>query len=78
MTIHPETEIVSTSYDAVKHTHSYTIERNGKRWTVEIPDADFQNFGPVMGASAATNRMNRRRHLAMRLQAAIDGGVADE
>lgn len=73
MTIHPETEIIGTAYNEQTRVHSYTIERNGKQVTVDIPDADFQQFGPVMGASAATNRMNRRRHLAMRLQAALDG-----
>lgn len=76
MTIHPESEIVATSHDARTRTHSYTIERNGKRWTVAIPDDDFEQFGPIVGASGAVNRMNRRRHLAMRLEAAMDG-VAD-
>lgn len=75
MTIHPETEIVATSYDAPTRTHSYTIARDGKRWTVAIPDADFAQFGPVVGASAAVNKMNRRRHLAQRLEAAMQGAA---
>jgi hypothetical protein len=76
MTINPETEIVATSHDPIARTHSYTIERNGKRWTVAIPDADFQQFGPVKGADAAMNHASRRKHLAMRLEAAM-GGAPD-
>jgi hypothetical protein len=73
MTIHPETEIVASSHDAKTKAHTYTIERGGKRWTITIPDADFERFGPVMGASAAVNKMNRRKHLATRLAAAMEG-----
>lgn len=71
--INPETEIVSTAHNAKTRVHSFTIERDGKRYTAHIPDADFQAFGPVLGASAATNKINRRRHLAMRLEAAMQG-----
>lgn len=73
MTIHPETEIVASSHDPIARLHSYTISRGGKKWTVQIPDDDFQAFGPVMGASASVNRMNRRKHLAMRMEAAMRG-----
>lgn len=72
MTIHPEEEVQS-SYDAQTRVHTYVITRNGKKWTVDIPDADFQKFGPVLGASAAVNKMARRKHLAMRLAAAMEG-----
>lgn len=74
--INPETEIVATAYDPKTRTHSYTVQRDGKRFTAHIPDADFQAFGPVLGASAATNKINRRKHLAMRLEAAIRGEAA--
>lgn len=73
MTIHLETEIVATSHDPLARAHTYTLERGGKRWTVTIPDVDFDRFGPVLGASAATNKLNRRKHLAMRLEAAMGG-----
>lgn len=73
MSIHPESEIVGTSYDERARVHTYTIKRGGKKWTVNISDADFQQFGPVMGASASVNKLNRRKHLATRLEAAMRG-----
>lgn len=77
MSIHPETEIVATAHDPVARLHTYTISRHGRRWTVQIPDDDFSQYGPVLGASAAQNKMNRRRHLATRIEAAMQG-QADE
>jgi hypothetical protein len=76
VTIHLETEIVASSYDPTTRAHSYTIERNGKRWTVSVPDADFEQFGPILGATGAVNKQRRRQHLASRLEAAM-GGRAD-
>lgn len=73
MTINPETDVVATSHDPVTRTHSYTIARGGKRWTTQIPDTDFGQFGPVMGANADLNKMRRRQHLATRLEAAMAG-----
>jgi hypothetical protein len=73
MTIHPETEIVASSYDAATRVHSYTIERGGKRWTTTIPDDEFERFGPVVGASAATNKARRRNYLAAKLTNAMQG-----
>jgi hypothetical protein len=73
MTINPETEIVATSHDPVTQTHRYTVEKQGKRWTVAIPDLEFQKFGPVFGAQAATNKERRRMYLANRLTAAMQG-----
>ena len=76
MSIHPETEIVASAFDPIARAHSYTIERAGKRWTVAIPDADFERFGAVAGAAAGVNRANRRKHLATLLDAAM-GGAPD-
>ncbi len=73
MTFNPETEIVSSSHDPVKRFHTYVAERNGKRWTVSIPDAEFAEFGPVVGASAAVNKQARRTYLARKMTAAMDG-----
>ena len=77
MTINPETEIVASSWDPQTRAHSYTIERTGRRWTVVIPDDDLQRFGPVLGASAAVNKQNRRRHLAAVLENAMRGEPDD-
>lgn len=73
MTIHPETDVVASSYDPIARTHSYTIARSGHRWTVAIPDQDFRQFGPIMGANADLNKARRRQHLATRLEAAMSG-----
>ena len=73
MTISPETEIVGTSYDAVTHTHSYTIEKHGKRWTVAIPDAELAQFGRIIGAQAAVNKARRRAYMAQKLTEAMRG-----
>lgn len=73
MTINPETDIVATSYDPDARTHSYTIARPDGRWTVTIPDADFRQFGPIMGADADLNKARRRQHLASRLEQAMSG-----
>lgn len=71
MTINLETEVVASSFDG--DTHVYTIERGGQRWTVRVPDDDFQRFGPMMGAAGANNRMARRRYLATILTNAMQG-----
>lgn len=76
MTINPETDVVASSYDSTARIHSYTIARGGKRWTVAIPDQDFRQFGPVMGADADLNKARRRQYLAARLTTAM-GGPAD-
>lgn len=77
MTFNPETEIAETRYDVATRVHTYIAERGGKRWTVTIPDAEFAQFGPVMGAGAALNKARRRQYLATKMTAAM-GGRADE
>lgn len=73
MTINPETEIVASSHDPVTRTHSYTIERGGKRWTVAIPDDEFARFGVVVGAQARSNQLRRRTYLVTKLTVAMQG-----
>lgn len=72
MTINLETE-VETAFNRLTQIHSYTIARGGKRWTVQIPDADFAKHGPVMGASAEMNKARRRMYLATALTNAMQG-----
>lgn len=73
MTIHLETEIVGSAYDPIKRVHSYTIERAGKRWTVQIGADEFARTGPLLGAQAATNKHRRRSYVATRLANAMQG-----
>lgn len=77
MTIHLENEVVGSAFDPITQIHTYTVARDGKRWTVTIPNADFERFGPRLGARAAINQLTRRKHLAMRLTAAMDGPPDD-
>jgi hypothetical protein len=62
-----ETEIVATAYDAARQAHSYTVERGGNRWTVEIPDA---HLAAHTGPNA---KQLRRNHVAKVLEAAMRG-----
>lgn len=65
MTIHPDTEIVASRFDRATQTCFYTLERQGKRWTVGIPLKELEQHGP--------NKQRRRDHLANRLQQAMRG-----
>ena len=73
MTINPETEIVHSSHDPQTRIHSYTIERDGKRWTVAISDDEFARFGPLVGAQARKNQARRRTYLVAKLTEAMQG-----
>lgn len=73
MTINLDTEVVNTAYDVRTHVHTYVLARNGKRWTVRVPDQQFARFGPVVGAQAAQNKANRRKYLATMLENAMQG-----
>lgn len=64
-TIHLDTEIVATTFDPVHQVCSYTIERGGKRWTVEIPKSQFDKHG--------ANKIAKRTHLANMLNNAMQG-----
>ncbi len=65
MTIHLDTEIVATRFDPVTQACFYTIERGGKRWTVEIPKAHFDKHG--------VNKIAKRTYLATMLNNAMVG-----
>lgn len=73
MTINPETEVVESRFDAATKTHTYVVGRHAKRWTVSIPDEEFAQFGPVMGADGASNKARRRHYLATKLSMAMEG-----
>lgn len=69
-TIHLENEIVATRHDPVTRTSFYTIERNGRRWTVGIPDDDLNRH--------KSNKAARRLHLAQTLNMAMQGKADGE
>lgn len=66
MTINIDTEIIATRYDAATKTNHYTIERGGRRWTVEVHDDHFDKLGRGIGS-----RQRRRTHIANRLEIAM-------
>jgi hypothetical protein len=49
----------------VTQTCSYTIERDGQRWTAKIPLADFTKLGP--------NKVARHNLIANALNSAMQG-----
>lgn len=65
MTIALDTEIVASRFDPATRKASYTIERNGKRWTVTIHADEFEKH--------KNNHAARRTHLANTLQNAMNG-----
>lgn len=65
MTIHLDTEVVSSRFDTVTQTCFYTIERDGQRWTASIPMADLNKHG--------ANKIAKRNYLATVLNNAMQG-----
>lgn len=65
MSIALETEVVASAFDPIGQTHTYTIARNGKQWTVCIPAQQLD----LHGANAAA----RRKHLTLILEGAMRG-----
>lgn len=63
--INLETEVVSTSYNELTQECIYVVQKNGKQWTVRIPERDFNHHGP--------NNQKRREHLATVLELAMNG-----
>lgn len=63
--VHPDTEVVATTYDAPTGICTYTIQRDGKRWTARIPLSELDKF--------KANRQARRTYLANALQQAMVG-----
>jgi hypothetical protein len=60
-----ETELVASNYDPGTRTCSYTIARDGKRWTVKIPLADLDSY--------KANKQARRNHVSNLLEQAMRG-----
>ncbi len=69
MPLNLDTEIVATAYDSTNDTCAYTIARNGKRWTVQVPLAQLDTYG--------ANKQARRDCLGNLLLAAMDGPPDD-
>lgn len=67
MTIALESEIVGSAYDPATKTCTYTIERNGKRWTAAVP---LHHLTAHKGGNA---KMLRRNHVARVLETRING-----
>jgi hypothetical protein len=65
MTIALESEIVMTAYDGKTRTCTYTIQRDGKRWTVKVPLAHLE--------AHKGHKPKRRHHVAKLLQGAMQG-----
>lgn len=65
MTINLEGEVVGSRIDPVTQTCFYTVERDGRRWTVKVPLADLHRH--------AANKAGRRTHVATVLNAAMQG-----
>ncbi len=72
MTINLETELVGSSLDPVTRVASYTIERNGKRWTVRVPIDHFEHAAKHLKDVTARKR-TKREHLGKLLENAMNG-----
>ena len=64
MPLNLDTEIVATAYEPSTDSCAYRIERNGKRWTVQVPLAQLDACG--------ANKQARRDYLGNVLLAAMD------
>lgn len=65
MTVAIDTEIVATRFDAANRLCHYTIERGGKRWTVNVPLDHLE--------SHKGNKQARRNHVGRVLEQAMMG-----
>lgn len=72
MTIALDTEIVASRFDTKTGLCSYTIERNGKRWTVDVHLDHFEAL-PKTPGEPHVNKQLRRNHLAKVLEQAMQG-----
>jgi hypothetical protein len=68
-----ESEIVRTRYDPKTRMCFYTIERDGKRWTVKIPMVHFEGMGYTIGSQHRPSIPQRREHVATMLVNAMRG-----
>lgn len=65
MTIHLESQVVASKFDATTQTCFYTIEKDGRRWTASVPLEDLRKH--------QNNKQARRTHIANALGAAMQG-----
>lgn len=72
MTVHLEGEVVASRFDPITRTCSYTITRDGKRWTVSVPLEHLDNAAKPH-AHAPMAKQARRDHLANVLKNAMNG-----
>ncbi len=68
--INLETEIVESRYDTKARANIYVIARNGRRWTVSVPDADVAKIGG--------NKQARRVFVTNMLETAMRGKADGE
>ena len=66
--INLDSEIVATSVDQTAGVVSYTIERNGQRWTAKIPMKELNALGAV-----SLTKKARVQLVARKLQEAMLG-----
>lgn len=73
-TIHPETQIVASSFDKFSRICSYTYEHaDGSRYTVEVHIDDLQKRG-----NKVIPKIERRRNIAMRIANHVATNAPDE
>jgi hypothetical protein len=62
------TELVSTRFDPNTRMNFYTVEKDGRRWTVAIHTDDFNRHGFGQG-----HKQRRQNHLTQALLAKMQG-----
>ena len=67
MTVALESEIISTKYDNRTRRCYYTIQRDGKCWTVSLSLDEMNKF------KGANHKHLRRTHVATALKNAMNG-----
>lgn len=65
--INLDTEIVGSRYDPITRMCSYTVARDGRKWTVSVHSDDLNR-----------HKQNRRNHLGHLLQQAMRGKADGE
>lgn len=61
MSLHPETQVIGSTYDVHNRVSTYLVARDGRETTVMVTDREF---------AAAANRMQRRTILARKIEEA--------
>ncbi len=74
-------ELVETRHDPKTGLNHYTIARADRRWTIAVPLADFDRYGPLTdeaGKPDEVSKQRRRAHLANLLSVAMQGKADGE